>query len=112
MATFPQPHPAVRAPRYAVSEEISVTIQCDQHHPISGRLAVVSVTGGRAVLRTALAAGSFVELRLTTRFGPISALAEMMPPRPAGANWQQAFRFVAIPEDDAGALRRALQSLA
>ncbi len=111
MACFPTPHPAIRAPRFFVAEDIPVAISLEKGKGIVGRLKVLSSTGGRAAFNATVASGSFVEVSIRARMGEVVVLAEMLKASASGGKWQQPFRFVALSEEDHEGLRRILSAL-
>jgi hypothetical protein len=71
------------------------------------------VTGGLIKLGKALAEGDFVEIGFQTKVGTVIGMAEMLPPqRKATDGVLQAFRFIALGDDDHRNLRMAVQSVA
>jgi hypothetical protein len=76
-----------------------------------GRLQVISATGGLLQLANAVAEGDFVEVAFQTQSGNISGMAEMLNPlRSVPGSVFQAFRFVALGDDDQQHLRMMVES--
>ncbi len=74
---------------------------------ISGRLQVVSVTGGLLGLSRPLRPDSTVKLMFLVPKGSVLGVAKMLSPVTLGL---QPFRFVALRDDDHWRLRAAIQS--
>ena len=67
----------------------------------NAKLQIVSTTGGLLQLTRALAEGDFVELAFQTQSGNVIGMAEMLNPvRSSPGSVFQAFRFVAMGDDD------------
>jgi len=67
------------------------------------------VTGGLLSLAQSLAQGDFVEVAFQTQAGPVHGMAEVLSPmRKTTEGVLQAFRFVAIEDDDHRRLRTSL----
>jgi hypothetical protein len=65
------------------------------------RIHTVSETGGLLRLARALADGDFVEVAFQTQSGPVSGMAEMLhTTHKSQDSVLQAFRFVAMEDDD------------
>jgi len=75
------------------------------------RLQTVSVTGGLLQLSRALEEGDFVEVAFQTQSGPVHGMAEMLHARRISADGiLQAFRFVALDDDDHRTLSYAVST--
>lgn len=75
------------------------------------RLQVVSTTGGLLHLTKALSEGDFVEVVFETRSGNVNGMAEMLNPvRSVPGSVFQAFRFVALGDDDHKALHTMIET--
>jgi len=114
---FPLPHPQRRAPRIQLGDSTPAVVQKQNGQRAKGKLSAISVTGGLLQLSHALSQGDFVEVRFQMQSGVVQGLAEMLTPtRGAGAaasdGVRQAFRFVAMGDDDHRALRMAADSAA
>jgi hypothetical protein len=67
------------------------------------------VTGGLLQLAHCLAQGDFVEVAFQTQAGPVHGMAEILSPTQKQSNGVlQAFRFVALEDDDHRRLRTSL----
>ena len=76
-----------------------------------GRIQTVSETGGLLRLARALADGDFVEVAFHTQSGPVHGMAEMLhATRGSEDSVLQAFRFVAMEDDDHKTLAFAVSS--
>jgi hypothetical protein len=80
-------------------------------HRARAKLQTISVTGGLLQLQHELSVGDFVEIAFHTRSGAIRGMAEMLQPtRKYQSACMQAFRFIALDDDDHRKLRMALDS--
>ena len=78
-----------------------------------GNIHLVSITGGLLQLKRALSEGDFVEVAFQTQSGSVQGMAEMMQPMRKGqGSVFQAFRFVALDDDDHQKLRMVVESTA
>src|SRR5437868_14036658 len=75
-------------------------IQFENGQCSSARLQAVFGKGGLLRVLQPLSPGAIVELMISTRIGPVLAIARLLNPCSAAAIGLQAFRFVVIPEDD------------
>ena len=76
------------------------------------KLHEVSATGGLLVLSKALEQGDFVEVAFQTSKGTVHGMAELLAARcESTSGCLQAFRFVALDDEDHTRLRMALESL-
>jgi hypothetical protein len=108
---FPLPHPQRRAPRIQLGDSISAVVLKQNGQRAKGKLFAISVTGGLLQLRQALTQGDFVEVSFQMQSGVVQGLAEMLiPARGPNDGVRQAFRFVAMGDDDHRALRVAADS--
>jgi hypothetical protein len=98
MAHFPQAHKGVRAPRVRVPQDEPVHFIVEGVR-VQGFLQKISTTGGLAQLGNRLGAGTLAEIAIPTRVGRVQGLVEMLPPASASAT-NQAFRFVALSDED------------
>ncbi len=57
-----------------------------------------------------LSAGDFVEVAFETASGAVQGMAEMLTSNQATSGWKQAFRFVALSDNDHQNLRRAVET--
>jgi hypothetical protein len=111
MAHFPQCDPTRRAPRKQLAETIPINIVVDGRVGIHGTLQTISSTGGCALVTTEISEGALAEVVVTTKFGPVRAIAEMLKVKVSGTNKAQPFRFIALSEDDQERLKYTLQEL-
>lgn len=110
MANFPTTS-NVRAPRMRIPNSQTVTIALD-----GGRLTAVALklssTGGLLGLRAPMKSGSLAELQMDVSTGKVNALVEVLQPQKSGTAFVQAFRFIALEDDDHHALKHTLSDLA
>ena len=100
-------YPGVRATRARPSDATPVVLRAGDGHRASGRLEVVSLTGGLLSLSQLFNRGSCVRLMFLTQAGPVLAPAEMLPP----VSWaQQPFRFLPLCQSDQLRLGTAIQN--
>src|SRR5262249_21452457 len=98
MAHFPQAHKGVRAPRVRVPEDEPVHFTIDGVR-VKAMLQKISTTGGLAQFANRLGAGTLAEIAIPTKAGRVQGLVEMLPPASAAAS-NQAFRFIALSDED------------
>jgi hypothetical protein len=109
MTHFPQPHPSRRAARVQLGASVLAAIRLEDGRHAKAKLQTVSVTGGLLQLPRALGQGDFVEVAFQTQSGPVRGMAEILSPtRKTTDGVLQAFRFVAIEDDDHRRLRTSL----
>ena len=109
MTHFPQPHPSRRAARVQLGDSVLAAIRLEDGRRTKAKLQTVSATGGLLRLAQSLAQGDFVEVAFQTQAGPVHAMAEVLSPmRKTNEGVLQAFRFVAIEDDDHRRLRTSL----
>lgn len=100
MTHFPQCSSVHRATRVKLPTTSAVVKSSDGHRT-KARLQVVSTTGGLLQLANAIAEGDFVEVAFQTQSGGVSGMAEMLNPlRSTPGSVFQAFRFIALEDDD------------
>ncbi|HVR25008.1 MAG TPA: PilZ domain-containing protein [Candidatus Polarisedimenticolia bacterium] len=106
--TYPPPSDARRrAPRTSFAELTPAVLRCKNGRRVSGKLQVISLTGGLLCLPRPLDQGSQVKLMFLTGKGSVLGAAEMLSP----ISWSlQPFKFVALYDDDQGKLQAAIQS--
>src|SRR5579872_4568212 len=101
MTHFPQPNPQRRATRVQLGESVIALVKLDDGLRAKAKLQTVSMTGGLLSMARALEEGDFVEVAFQTQNGPVHGMAEMLHPRQVSAQTiVQAFRFVALDDDD------------
>jgi hypothetical protein len=109
MTHFPQPHPSRRAARVQLGASVLAAIRLEDGRHAKAKLQTVSVTGGLLQLPRALGQGDLVEVAFQTQSGPVRGMAEILSPmRKTTEGVLQAFRFVAIEDDDHRRLRTSL----
>jgi hypothetical protein len=96
-----------RAPRARFAETTPAVLRLESGGRVSGKLQVVSITGGLLTLTQHLHQGSHVKVMFVTQNGPILGAAEMLRPVPSGA---QPFKFTTLLRDDQRRLEAAIQS--
>jgi hypothetical protein len=102
-----QTEPAARrSQRLRLAESIPIVLRRQDGHRIPGKLQCVSMTGGLVVPASLLPPGSMVRLIFVTPKGPVTGMAEMLPPI-SGA--EQPFRFAAVPDSDQHRLRAVIE---
>jgi hypothetical protein len=109
MTHFPQPNPSRRAARVQLGASVLAAIRFEDGRHAKAKLQTISATGGLLQLPRPLAEGDFVELAFQTQSGPVRAMAEILSPtRKSKDGVLQAFRFVALEDDDNRRLRTSL----
>jgi len=95
-----------RAERVRFPESTPVVLRSPDGGRFSGRLQVISLTGGLLSMPKPLQQGSVVKLMFLAQTGSVLGSAEMLSPM----SWdQQPFRFIALHDDDESRLRAAIQ---
>lgn len=107
MKYLPQRRAWQRAPRVRFAESTPAVVRTESGWRVSGKLQVISLTGGLLCLSKPLNQGSQVKLMFVTQTGSVLAEAEMLRRDPNGA---QPFRFTMLLEDDRRRLQAAIQS--
>ena len=96
-----------RAERVRLDESIPAVVRFNDGNRTSGRLKVVSMTGGLLSLSRPVRQGSVGKLMFLTPAGSVLGSAEMLTPM----SWElQPFKFVGFSGDDHGILENAIQS--
>ena len=96
-----------RAERVRLDESIPAVVRFNDGNRTSGRLKVVSLTGGLLSLPRPVRQGSVGKLMFLTPAGSVLGSAEMLTPM----SWElQPFKFVSFSGDDHGRLETAIQS--
>jgi len=107
MPFIPQNSGQRRAERVRLDESIPAVVRFNDGNRTSGRLKVVSMTGGLLSLAKPVRQGSVGKLMFLTPAGSVLGSAEMLTPM----SWElQPFKFVGFSEDDHGKLETAIQS--
>jgi hypothetical protein len=113
MPHFPQNNATRRSPRIQLNGSITAAVLAEGGQRARAKLQSISVNGGLLQLPHELTPGDFVEIAFHTRAGAIHGMAEMLnPTRKYQSACLQAFRFIAIGDDDHRRLRMALESAA
>ncbi|MGA8489384.1 MAG: hypothetical protein WB711_03115 [Terriglobales bacterium] len=102
-----QLHAQPRAPRINLADFTPAVLRFQDGQRASGKLQVLSVTGGLLSLPSPINRGSHVKVMFLTHTGPVLGAAEMLSPL---TSTQQPFRFVSLPTDDRRRLGAAIQS--
>lgn len=110
MTHFPQADTHRRAVRIKFGDSVPALVLSQDGKRAQAKLKTVSVTGGLLSLPRALAQGDFVELAFETQRGQVHGMAEMLHPLTGGASTMQAFRFIAMDDDDHRSLRMMVDS--
>lgn len=107
MAYLPN-HQAPRRPdRVRFAEEIPAVFRLEDGNRASGRLKVVSITGGLLALPRPIRQGQIGKLMFLTAKGSVLGSAEMLTP----LSWElQPFKFIALPDDDHSRLQLAINA--
>jgi PilZ domain len=109
MTHFPQPHPSRRAARVQLGASVLAAIRFEDGRHAKAKLQTISTTGGLLRLPKPLAEGDFVEVAFHTQSGPVRGMAEILTPlQKTKESVLQAFRFVALEDDDHRRLRTSL----
>jgi hypothetical protein len=96
-----------RPERVRFSENVPAVLRLSDGNRASGRLKVVSVTGGLLSLPRPIRQGIIGKLMFLTSAGSVFASAEMLTP----ISWElQPFKFVALREDDHSRLNSAINA--
>jgi hypothetical protein len=107
MAPLPQPPTRPRPPRVKLADSTPVVLRFQDGSRSSGKLQLVSVTGGLLNVSKPMAQGAMVKVMFLTRKGPVLGAAQMLAP----LCWdQQPFRFVSMYDDDHSRLHAAIHS--
>ncbi len=107
MSYFPPPQAAARPPRVRFEGATPAVLRSKDGSRASGKLEIVSLTGGLLSLSKPLDQGSNVRLLFVTQKGSVFGRAEMLSP----ISWAlQPFRFIALPDKDERKLKAAIQN--
>jgi hypothetical protein len=104
---YPPPrHPIPRPPRVRPADAPPAVLRAKDGTCTSGRLEVVSVTGGLLSMARPQQQRTIAQLMFVTERGPVMAPVEMLP----ALSWaQQPFRFLQASQADQIRLRRAIE---
>ena len=107
MPYAPAAEPRPRAERVRFEESTPVVLRLRDGRRSSGRLQVLSATGGLVSLERPLDTGAPVKLMFLTRKGSVLGEAQMLAP----ITWErQAFKFTALYDDDRQRLESVIES--
>jgi hypothetical protein len=113
MTHFPHPHPSRRAARIQLGDSVLAAIRLEDGRRTKAKLQTISATGGLLRLTESLGQGDFVEVAFQTQAGPVHGMAEVLSPmRKTLDGVLQAFRFVALEDEDHRRLRTSLEHVA
>lgn len=98
MPQFPQPHGCKRSIRICLGDPEPVEFKVGEQR-IQGLLHKVSLTGGLVQTQSQLPAESVAEMVVRTKIGPVRGLVQFFATTPR-AQSEQAFRFLALDDDD------------
>jgi len=107
MNGLPQLYSQQRSPRVQLTDATPAVLRFQDGHRTSGKLHVVSLTGGLLALSDPLDQGSQVKLMFLTRTGSVLGAAEMLDPLSGNL---QPFRFVSLPAQDQRRLGTIIRS--
>jgi hypothetical protein len=106
MPFIPQSSGQRRAERVRLDDSIPAVVRFNDGNRASGRLKVVSMTGGLLSLTRPVRQGSVGKLMFLTPAGSVLGSAEMLTPM----SWElQPFKFIGFSGDDHGKLETAIQ---
>ena len=101
MTQFPQPNADRRATRVKLGSTVPALLRLEDGQRAKCRLRTISITGGLLQLSKALEQGGLVEVAFQTDSGAVHGMAEMLnPARDAKHGVLQAFRFIALADQD------------
>ena len=100
-------HSGRRASRIKLTDATPAVLRFKDGRNTSGRLQVVSVTGGLLSLQRAVHQGSTAKLMFLTRKGAVLGAAEMLPPV---SSTLQPFRFIALDRENHRRLHQTVQA--
>jgi hypothetical protein len=111
MSYFPVIVPGRRALRKQVIQDVLIELSAKGGKIISGKLQAISVNGGRAIVSSKHDEGTIANVRLHTNAGHITGVAQMLKSENVGGGMvQQAFRFLALEEEDYERLKAVLDA--
>ena len=103
---LPRLQPATRATRVYFAERTPAVLRLDNGRRVSGKLKVVSLTGGLLSVARPVDTGCKAKLMFLTPAGMVLGSAEMLSP----LSWSlQPFRFAALADDDQDRLKTVIQ---
>ena len=107
MAGLPQVLVPRRATRVRLPTPTPAVLRCQDGSRVAGNLQVISVAGGMLRLSQPLDPNIRASLMFLSDGGPVLGKAEMLSPL---SRTQQAFRFVALDQNNQRNLQRGIQS--
>jgi hypothetical protein len=107
MSSLPQLHSQQRAPRAHLAGVTPAVLRFQDGRRTSGRLQLLSLTGGLLSLSNLLVQGSQVKLMFLTGTGAVLGGAEMLSPV---TSTLQPFRFISLTADDQRRLGATIQA--
>lgn len=109
MTYFPQPTNQ-RPARVKLASGPTAALRFDDGRRTTGKLQIVSITGGLLRLAKPISPGALVEIMFLTQSGPVLAMAELLSPCSATLRCLQPFRFIMMEDGDFHHLKTALAS--
>jgi hypothetical protein len=106
MTFLPSRQAVKRAPRTSFAETTPAVLRHQDGRRVSGKLQVISLTGGLLCLSRPVDQGSRVKVMFLTGKGSVLGAAEMLSPLTWGL---QPFKFVGLHADDEHRLQAAIQ---
>lgn len=100
----------MRAPRTSFTKPEPADFRVE-NQLLKGGLRRLSMTGGCAVLQKNICGGTFGEIAISTRLGPVCGLVEFLGRGKSTHAAEVAFRFIAFNDDDHERLSQALKQL-
>jgi hypothetical protein len=107
MSSLPQLHPKQRAARARLATVTPAALRFQDGRRTSGKLQVLSLTGGLLSLSKPLVQGSHIKLMFLTGAGSVLGGAEMLTPI---TSTLQPFRFISLAPDDRRRLGATIQA--
>jgi hypothetical protein len=105
---FPEPDKNRRALRVQFPGTLRAVIRLEDGRRTSGRLRLISLTGGLLRLSEPLIPGTLIEVFFMSQTGPILGIAELLGPPSATLRCLQPFKFVMIEDADHQRLKRLI----
>src|SRR5436305_10680357 len=97
MPHFPQTATKTRSPRVRVPNNESIRFNLGGHQ-VSAVLQKISLTGGLDQFSNSIGSATIAEAKANTLSGPVSELAEFLPPQVGSCTYP--FRFIALSDKD------------
>jgi hypothetical protein len=88
-----------------------VVIRLENGRQLSGKLQLLSITGGLLDIATYVEERSWVDVAIYLNSGQVRATAEMMFPMRGGTGYLQPFRFTGLGTDELHAIDREVTEL-